>query len=343
MYGALFFVATDVNNEDWNHPLYWSLPSKYRFWDYKLEDDDYKIIRNSLEENKDFKAFLHDTAKSERKKILAYFEPIVRDKKFAFVELSGTGLTQNCICKTLAEITKETLCTYFLNLDGMECGDNVQFINYLPNGFWYSWIIENLCRAPHGQTNGYRCEGSTIVPVFSDYGEKEALIEHGYLNYLLGVAAFSYSFATLYKTDESCFESPLLFQKYLKHITYNPAPEIKNFIGDMPFEATGFRNSVSTYAPILSEKQMRDIFLTRRDDESIDKFYDGADLDFSLKRMKKEDIDKINFYKSAVATKYGRNARIRRRFEEDGLLNASVFYSRRFVREVLIKLRIIKY
>ena len=30
LYGAIPFVATDVNNEDWNQPLYWSFPSRYK-------------------------------------------------------------------------------------------------------------------------------------------------------------------------------------------------------------------------------------------------------------------------------------------------------------------------
>ena len=30
LYGAIPFIATLVNSEDWNHPLYWSFPSRYK-------------------------------------------------------------------------------------------------------------------------------------------------------------------------------------------------------------------------------------------------------------------------------------------------------------------------
>lgn len=318
------------------------VPFQYRDPKCKLQKQDYILLRNILEENADFKRYLFQKATEERNKIVRYFADICQNQTFAFVELSGTGSTQNCLGKILKDLTVRVIDTYFLNLDGLKHSDNVRFLNYIPNNYHYVWIIENLCRAPHGQTEGYEKIEDKIVPVISKGSEAEALIKHGYLDYIEGIKMFAKAFVR--RTDLNCveMESPIVFSKYLRHIVYNPCQEVLDFIGDMPFESTGFSNDLEVFAPRLTEQQMRQIFLTRGD-ESIDSYYRGACLDYSLKRMSDEERQKIEHYRHAVATREGQKARNEKRIEEQGRVYALQYLWRRAIRELLLKMGIIKY
>lgn len=321
------------------------LPEKYKSPSYVLETKDYTIIRKFLEYNNEFKLFLEGKARIERVKVAKYFQSICGEEEFSFVELSGTGATQNCLGKILEDITDRRIITYFLNLDGAQSRENIILLNYIPNRFFESYVIENLCRAPHGQTNGYVLdnESKRVVPVLANSDETAALIKHGYLDYVYGVMEFTQIFSSNQSLRKEDIENPVLFQKYLKHITYNPCQDVLDFIGDMPFETTGFGTKLTVFAPKLTQKQMEDIYLTRKSDESIDKYYEGACLDFSLRRMSDEDKKQIEFYKNSVGSKVGRDARIRKRINETGLLKTVDFIRKRCLRSILIKLHFIKY
>ncbi|WP_458458097.1 hypothetical protein, partial [Pseudobutyrivibrio sp.] len=319
------------------------LPARFKDRKLKLHGKDYDILKDELEKNSDFKVFMEELAIKEAAKVVDYFDEIIGNSAFAFVELSGSGITQNCLSRIIGGKYEQVIITYFLNLYGVETDDKSLFINYLPNKFYNGWIIENLCRAPHGQTEGYRRDGFHVEPILSKNEETKALIKHGFYDYSYGCVQYAKEFEKNTRGMSNVKVDPVLFIKYLKHIVYNPAPEIKEFIGDMPFETTGFNDKLTVYAPILTREQIEDIYLRKYPDEKIDSFYDGASLDFSKKRLSEEDLKYLCYCESMVNARHGQIERIKRRIKENGLKSTANFIKGRLIRSLLIKTRKIDY
>ncbi|MDE5700685.1 MAG: hypothetical protein K2I96_25325, partial [Lachnospiraceae bacterium] len=224
-------------------------------------------------------------------------------------------------------------------LDDIKHGKQSLFINYLPNNNRMSFIIENLCRAPHGQTVTYECIDNRYVPVLEDY-ETNALIEYGYLEYIDGVCLFTQAYC---EEKFDCYfrkDNPQLYIAFLNYITYSADTEILDFIGGMPFETTGFGTKVVEFAPRISKHQIKEIFFLR-DQEPIDQLYHGAELQYSVDRCTVEEKKLINTYQSKALTMQGHIARLAKKARKNGMGFAMVFAFKRAVRRALIRMRVL--
>lgn len=318
------------------------IPENYYGADYALNTSDYKILREYLETRLDFKMYLEKQAHEKKELVLGYIKQIMDNKKCAFVELSGSGATQNCLAKMVKPLDIGFVSSYFLNLDSMNMEENSEFINYLPNNSSKIYIIENLCRAVQGQTLGYKMVDNKYVPVLEISREGDALIKHGYLSYLKGVMYYANAFSQLNCLTVLEKERPVIFQKYLRHLVFNPCSELLNFIADMPFEATGNKNELHFFAPRLTEEQIEQIFFDRGS-ESVDKYYCGSCLDYSIKRMSQEERARIEYYRKLIPTKEGQKIRMQRRIKEKGYFYTIKFAYRRFLRSIFLRFGIIHY
>ena len=164
-----------------------------------------------------------------------------------------------------------------------------------------SYMIEELCRAPHGQTVGYQREGNTIQPILMN-DEVDQLIAHGFQDYLEGVLAFVAAQVKALKGNQKMqdFNMELwdrvdLFADYLHYISHTPDREVSDFFGDMPFNLTGREEKESVFAPKLRPEQIRKIYLTRQE-EPLETFFSGSSLEYSLFRCSKEEQDLIARY-----------------------------------------------
>ncbi|MDO4674673.1 glycosyltransferase [Campylobacter sp.] len=159
----------------------------------------------------------------------AYLKQELSQKKFAFVELSGTGKTLDCIVRLIKE--DKALAPYFLDSfylfksDFSSCG---RF--FAPSIFESRYFLEFFARSLEGQTLAYKKVDESIHPVFNDL-EAQALKNFGYGAYIDGLLRFV---DFLLENDHKPY-TPLshLYFQYLSHSEID-----KNFvelIGNLPF------------------------------------------------------------------------------------------------------------
>lgn len=328
----IFFLPEDILKK--------YLPDTYKQQN-EISLRDINNIRNILEMREDFKEFMEKESKKKRKDVIGYLQQEIQfeNNNFAFVELSGSGATQECLVNICGEFYDREIITYFLNLDDIKHGKKCKFINYLPNNNRMSFIIENLCRAPHGQTVSYEFIDGEYVPVLEDY-ETRALIEHGYLDYIEGVCLFVKTYCEEQFSCDFPKSNPQLYISFLHYIAYTADVEILNFIGDMPFETTGFGDRVVGFAPRLTRQQIREIFFLR-DKEPIDQLYQGAELQYSVNRCTNEERKLIRLYQEKALSMRGHLARLGKKLKSNGLGYTMEFIFKRVVRKALIKMKVL--
>lgn len=235
----------------------------------------------------------------KRAGVLAYIrqEINVAEQDFAFVELSGTGLTQECLAKIFEDITDLPIRTFYLKKDRYHKSARNLCYAYFLGDMPLSYMIEELCRAPHGQTTGYRMEKGRMLPVLAD-DEKDALEKHGYSSYIDGVLTFSRLYYQALQSNnhiKDC-DSISIFVKYMEYMTRKPDQETADFLGDMPFNLTGRDKEEALFAPKLSQEQLEQIFLTRYQ-EPVEMYYKGSSLEYSLLRCSKEEQELVSLYR----------------------------------------------
>ncbi|MGN6714456.1 HAD family hydrolase [Anaerocolumna jejuensis] len=288
-----------------------SLPNFETLKTKVLSSDAVSELLEILCADDNFKQTVCEIQQEKRADVLAYIkqEINVPEQDFAFVELSGTGVTQECLASIFKDITDIPIRTFYLKKDRLgKLDSNISFAYYLSD-LPLSYIIEELCRAPHGQTLGYRLEDGRVLPILAD-DEKDLLEQHGYSRYIEGVLTFSemyYKVLNINNLNEC--DSVSIFIKYLEYIIQKPDRETSDYFGDMPFNLTGRDKEETIFAPKLTRKQLEQIFLTRYN-EPIENYYKGSSLEYSLLRCSEEEKELMHQYreKNRTANWYSANS-----------------------------------
>lgn len=266
------------------------IPERYRNMCDQLSRIDIYEIVSSLNENQDFLEFLIETQNPKRELVINYLlqEVDIQDNAFAFVELAGTGFTQGCLADIISDIYPYSIRTFFFKLDKMNIMKNCIYYDFLPSFLYLNVIIEMLCRAPHGQTIGYKEKKGKIIPVI-EKNEGHALIQHGFEDYVLGIEKFTEQYCTTIKQNALLDNKIKLLLHCMEYITKTPNNEIVAFFGSMPFSASERENKIVEFAPILSKRHIIKIFLWRTY-EPISQYYQGTYIEYSI--MRGTDFDK---------------------------------------------------
>ncbi|WP_310550747.1 HAD family hydrolase [Paenibacillus glufosinatiresistens] len=256
-------------------------------------------IAKRLNSNLTFKTFLQNKHRPKRELVARYLqqELDLTNNQFAFVDLSGGGFTQSCLAVIMKDFYPETIRTFYLRMDRMKTSGSCIYYNFLPSYLGPSGLlVEMLCRAMHGQTIGYREEGERIVPVLNDAGEVDALSKHGFVDYVTGVENFTSRLAHTIEQFGHRGDRLDIAVSYLKYAADTPDNNIRDFFGKMPNGVTGRESEPVEFAPILTRRQLRQLFLYRTD-EPIERYYSGSYLDYSIMRANLADKRRIAFYR----------------------------------------------
>lgn len=272
------------------------LPNVYKVRTDNLTQTDVQTIKSALVKNEGFRKYICAVQSEKKERAIKYIQQEVdcSDENFAFVELNGSGFTQYCLSNLMNTYYDGRICTFFLKLNSVNkyTNEKIKFISFMPNNLKAAHVLEALCRAPHGQTIDYYLSEQLYVPVLDD-AEGTDLVEYGYMDYVRGVEEFSKYLADAEKQTGLKITTCALTIKGLEYVVKHPNSEILDFIGDIPFGATGREKEIGTFAPRLSDTQIKRIYYNR---EKIQKVYSGASIDMSLMRCTEKQMKLKEIY-----------------------------------------------
>lgn len=258
----------------------------------EISSQELEYIVRTLSSDKDFMRYHLCVLQEERRLVQRYLaqEVDVSDDSFAFVDVSGGGLTQGCLSELLQETYAKPIRTYFFKIDMVRLTDNSIPEVFMPGFLENNLIIEMMCRAPHGQTEGYKEAGGRIIPVMEET-EGELLVSHGFKEYEEGILEFSENMCRTALNDGltgGSFMKNVL--SYMEIIATEPPEEVLDFFASMPSSESG--RGYTEYAPRLTQKEIEDIFLLRTY-EPIEYYYKGTNLNYSILRASEKEKEYI--------------------------------------------------
>ncbi len=296
-----FAVLFDVSAEE----LTEYIPDRLRAEDVFWTPEVVKPLAEMLFATDSFVKLVTKRQQEKRRLLLRYMQQEIElsDEQFAFVDLAGTGYTQECLAKTLKSFYEGKITNYFYRMDGVLeglCENRVFYPNYVQNYV----LLEMLCRTPQGQTVGYQeTSDGRIAPVFLNTDEA-AIREHGVLEFIEGAKAFADCQEGTQKSGQEKVSAWLpMIQFYLDYIYCTPDEQVADYFGDMPDMLTGREETVRRYAPKLTDTDVINLF-SIRGSKPIEYYYHGVDLAYSVKRCSPLQQEKIAEYEKVAATGY---------------------------------------
>lgn len=272
----------------------------------EITNQELEYIASRLEVNREFKNFHLQKLKQERKLAQEYLtqEVDVSDDYFAFVDVSGGGLTQGCLRELIKERYSRPIHTFFFKTDRVNLVEESRTDVFMPSFLENNLIVEMMCRAPHGQTKGYRKREGIIVPEL-EKSETDMLLEHGFYEYEKGILDFTERMCEVSEAYHKNIGSIRNILLYLKHIAQEPSEELLEYFASMPNNESGRGKETIEYAPRLTEHEIKEIFL-RRTDEPVEFFYKGTNLNYSIMRAAKRERELIEWCKREHDSTWGR-------------------------------------
>ena len=246
---------------------------------FKAEVD---TICKWLEEKEEFRSYLLESQRKNQKIAVEYLqkEIDVSDDHFAFVELSGTGLTQQCLSKLIGRFYDGEIKNFFYGLDDIQEDKRSKFIQFYPNALKL-YILELLCRAPHGQTKGYKKENNTVLPVLEG-AEGEQIKAYHMEEYKTAVLMYVDEMEKFcIKNGLRCMHDLNLVDEYIRVILEHPPKRIAEYFCHMPFSSSGRKASIVEFAPAISKGQLRKIYFWENG-KNVGRIYHGDSIEYAL-------------------------------------------------------------
>ncbi|MGN1154360.1 MAG: hypothetical protein ACI4S3_10055 [Candidatus Gastranaerophilaceae bacterium] len=152
-------------------------------------DKDKSKIKALLLNNSIIKEKILNNFKQKRGLLSKYIKQEVNfSENFAFVDLCGTGKSQDYLQSVINEFDSRRITTFYFYNSFLTDYKTSKKISYLTN-IRSSLIMELLARCPQGQTVGYSEEDGHIKPIIEKYNS-ELLIKWGFNDYIGGIKRF---------------------------------------------------------------------------------------------------------------------------------------------------------
>lgn len=307
--------------------------------DKNISSQELEYIAWKLSTDEKFKEYHLCALQEERKLAKEYLlqEVDFTNDKFAFVDVSGGGLTQGCLRELIKEKYQKPIHTFFFKIDRVNLVEGSITDTFMPGFLENNLTIEMMCRAPHGQTKGYAQKDGKVIPVLEET-ESTPLIEHGFYEYERGIMEFSRLVCEVSDQSHTGISSIKNVLLYLNHIAMEPSKELLEYFASMPSSESGRGTEIIEYAPRLSKEEIEAIFLGRTY-EPLEWFYQGTDLNYSIMRATEEEKNLIKKYKQEHNTILGRLYRQNTERERKVLCDrygSAAFYPVRLLEERLV-------
>lgn len=152
-----------------------------------------KRLAEYLYENKDVLKFAIEKNKAQKECVINYLKNTIdcTDDKFAFVDLDGSGLTQNCLARLMNNFYDKKIKSFYYAVTPACCRSlNLEKYYYytLKRGNMGN-MLELLTRAPHGQTLKYADKNEDYKPILEQI-DVENFKAWGFDNYINGMLEY---------------------------------------------------------------------------------------------------------------------------------------------------------
>lgn len=166
------------------------LPKKLR--NYSTSKPDNRLAEY-LYNNKDVLKFAIEKNKAQKECVINYLKNTIdcTDDKFAFVDLDGSGLTQNCLARLMNNFYDKKIKSFYYAVTPACCRSlNLEKYYYytLKRGNMGN-MLELLTRAPHGQTLKYADKNEDYKPILEQI-DVENFKAWGFDNYINGMLEY---------------------------------------------------------------------------------------------------------------------------------------------------------
>lgn len=262
---------------------------------HRLNSYELKLLIVQLQQDNSFKEYFRLFHRQRRERARKYLrENIdVSGSNFAFVEIGGSGLTQDYLSILLQGEVHTKIRTFYFKIDRVVNSKWCDFYVFMPSHFRTGRLIEMVCRAPHEQTIDYEEGKLGMQPIFEG-NETKALLAHGFDEFEKGLTGFVKTFLEIIENSDANIlgkmENDNMPSMYLmKYAGENPDKLLLDYLADMPTSETG-KNDVKqeVFAPVLSRQDIWNIFW-EAEGKNIWQYYHGSDLRYSMLRCSVED------------------------------------------------------
>ena len=166
------------------------LPKKLRNYSTSKPD---KRLAEYLYNNKDVLKFAIEKNKAQKECVINYLKNTIdcTNDKFAFVDLDGSGLTQNCLARLMNNFYDKKIKSFYYAVTPACCRSlNLEKYYYytLKRGNMGN-MLELLTRAPHGQTLKYANQDKNFEPILEQI-DVENFKAWGFDNYINGMLEY---------------------------------------------------------------------------------------------------------------------------------------------------------
>ena len=206
-----------------------------------LKSKQRKDLFNKLINNQEFKDLIIKKNENKINLIIKYLQQEIDFSKqnFAFVDINGTGRTQDILKSTISLFNNCPIKTFYFCTDTKlsEYPDSIKKIFMCTQKYKHFWI-ELLCRNTDGQTLGYKEENGQIIPITENVNPQK-LINWGYNEYIKGIIDFTKTILAIEKQLDIHINNTDFYYQYYNYIMNNIDKETADILGSIPYSDIG--------------------------------------------------------------------------------------------------------
>ncbi len=191
--------------------------------------------------------------------------------KIMFIDLNGTGKTQDILTELLSEIDENIVTDnyYFYSSKEVERKHNSVKKTYIFSAGLTDYSIEIFSRSLDGQTLGYEFENGKYAPVTEDVN-KNILINWGFEEYIKSLKDFTFNVLKFSKNSDVNLDFYLMSHIYIQYMYSDLDKNTASILGNIPYSGVGNEKNVKVCAKKMNICDAIKYFVTGKVDSEFD-------------------------------------------------------------------------
>lgn len=209
------------------------------------------LIADKIKNNLKVRNYFINLFEERRELLKEYFKQQIdySQEEVYFVDLHGSGKTQDYVSDILNEIKDCTVVTlYMTNCFGKQNAKSIKLSYFSTINYMSHWV-ELLSRTKYGQTIGFKRNNDIIEPVVENIGVNSKWNFDDYQN---GILAYVKHILDFENRNDVSFNSLDLYCRYYDYLTKKADKQLAEAIGSIPFSAIGEETSLRENSPEIS-------------------------------------------------------------------------------------------